>query len=82
VSSEGKFIIRGVLFYASMDEDGAVSDVKAVTIGWSSDTPPSAGQLIPYQFTAQLQRKKQRLALAFYDIGGDNTLASVIPINP
>ena len=82
VSSEGKFIIRGVLFYASMDEDGAVSDVKAVTIGWSSDTPPSAGQLIPYQFTAKLQRKKQRLALAFYDIVGDTTQASLISIDP
>ncbi len=82
VSSEGKFLIRGVLFYATMDEDGAVSEVMAVTIGWSSSTPPSAGQFIPYEFTAKLKRKKQRLALAFYDIAGDNTLASVVPINP
>ncbi len=82
VMSDGKFIVRGVLFYASMDEDGAVSDVKAVTIGWSSDTPLAAGQLIPYQFTAELKRKKQRLALAFYDIAGDTTQASLIPINP
>jgi VWFA-related protein len=82
ISSDGQFMIKGVLFYASMDEDGAVSAVKAVTISFQSGTPPAAGQIIRYDFTATLQRKEQRLALAFYDIAGDNTLATIVPINP
>ncbi len=67
---------------AVMGEDGDRSEIPIIPVNIGGKTRPAAGAYAVYETSLKLRKAKQRLALALYDVAGEQFLSTLVEFDP
>lgn len=79
---QGGFEARLELRVAVMDSEGNRSEIPVIPVVLGGAERPQPGAYAVYDTSLKIRKKEQRLALALYDVAGEQILSSSIEFDP
>ena len=69
-----------VVFVAALDDDGGTSDITPTPLTFASKGRPKDKDWATFETTLHMRRRTNQIAVAVYDVIGDNVLARTVDI--